>query len=128
MDIKELSKVNESSNAGVWVPIKHPHTAEEMPIKFKIRGASSDEFFKLRDKLQSEMLEASIEGKKFDHEEFGLRLVAGMVVDIDGLEADGKPMKDAMQVFKTDGLRFIFHQLDADIKKKANFIQPESDS
>ena len=128
MDITQLAKVNEASNAGVWIAIKHPQTGEDMPIKFKVRGSTSDEFYRLKDQLQAEMLTASVEGKELDSDELAMRLVAGMVVDIDGLEKDGKPMKDALQVFKTDGLRFIFKQLDVEIKRKANFTQPDSTS
>lgn len=126
MDILDLAKINDASNSGVWVDIKHPQTGDKLPIRFRILGSTSDEFFKLRDKLQSEMLTASVEGKEVDSDELGMRLMAGMVVDIEGLEKDKKPMKDAMQVFKTAGLRFIFHQLDIEIKRKANFTQPES--
>lgn len=126
MDIKELAKVNEPSNTGVWVDIKHPASGDKLPIRFKILGASSDEYFKLRDKLQTEMLTASMDGKEYDNDEMGLRLVAGLVVGIEGLEANGTPLTDAMQVFKTDGLRFIFHQLDIEVKKKANFLPPAS--
>lgn len=128
MDISELSKVNEASNSGVWVNIKDPNTGDELPIKFKVRGSTSDEFYRLKDKLQTEMLTASVEGKEIDSDELGMRLVAGMVVDIEGLEKDKKPMKDAMQVFKTEGLRFIFQQLDVEIKRKANFTKPDSAS
>lgn len=128
MDISQLSKVNEASNSGVWVAIKDPNTAEDLPVRFKVRGSTSDEFYRLKDKLQAEMLTASVEGKELDSDELGMRLVAGMVVDIDGLEKDGKPMKDALQVFKTDGLRFIFQQLDVEIKRKANFTKPDSAS
>lgn len=128
MDISQLSKVNEASNSGVWVAIKDPNTGEDLPVRFKVRGSTSDEFYRLKDKLQAEMLTASVEGKELDSDDFGMRLVAGMVVDIDGLEKDGKPMKDALQVFKTDGLRFIFQQLDVEIKRKANFTKPDSNS
>lgn len=128
MDISQLSKVNEASNSGVWVAIKDPNTGEDLPVCFKVRGSTSDEFYRLKDKLQAEMLTASVEGKELDSDELGMRLVAGMVVDIDGLEKDGKPMKDALQVFKTDGLRFIFQQLDVEIKRKANFTKPYSNS
>lgn len=128
MDISQLSKVNEASNSGVWVTIKDPNTVEDLPVRFKVRGSTSDEFYRLKDKLQAEMLTASVEGKELDSDELGMRLVAGMVVDIEGLEKDGKPMKDALQVFKTDGLRFIFQQLDVEIKRKANFTKPDSNS
>lgn len=128
MDISQLSKVNEASNSGVWVAIKDPNTGEDLPVRFKVRGSTSDEFYRLKDQLQAEMLTASVEGKELDSDELGMRLVAGMVVDIDGLEKDGKPMKDALQVFKTDGLRFIFQQLDVEIKRKANFTKPDSNS
>ena len=128
MDISQLSKVNEASNSGVWVAIKDPNTGEDLPVRFKVRGSTSDEFYRLKDQLQAEMLTASVEGKELDSDELGMRLVAGMVVDIEGLEKDGKPMKDALQVFKTDGLRFIFQQLDVEIKRKANFTKPDSNS
>lgn len=120
MDIKELAKANEPANSGVWVTIKHPVTKEDLPIRFKILGATSDAFYKLRDKLQTEMFTQD----KIDSEELGLRLVAGMVVDVDGLEDGNKPLKDALTIFKMEGMRFIFEQLDTEVKKKANFMPP----
>lgn len=120
MDIKDLAKVNESSNSGVWVNIKHPVTKDDLPIRFKILGSTSDAFYKLRDQLQTE----AFTQEKIDHDELGLRLVAGLVVDVEGLEADKKPLKDALTIFKMEGMRFIFEQLDTEVKKKANFMQP----
>lgn len=121
MKLTELSEVNKPANEGVWVSIKHPLTKEVLPIRFKIIGATSDRFYKLRDELQSEALASDT--KEIDS--FGLRLVAGMVVDIEGLEDEnGQPMKDAMKVFKTEGMRFIFEQLNVEVSKRANFMQP----
>lgn len=120
MDIKDLAKENEPANSGVWVSIKHPVIKKDLPIRFKILGATSDAFYKLRDKLQTE----AFTQEKIDHDDLGLRLVAGLVVDVEGLEQDGSPLKDALQIFKMEGMRFIFEQLDAEVKKKANFMQP----
>lgn len=120
MEINDLAKANEPANTGVWVTIKHPITKEDLPIRFKILGATSDAFYKLRDKLQTE----AFTQEKIDHDDLGLRLVAGLVTDVDGLEDNGAPMKDALKIFKTEGMRFIFEQLDAEVKKKANFMLP----
>lgn len=123
MDIKDLAKVNKLSNDGVWVDIKHPYTGEKLPIRFKVLGSQSDKFFKLKEDFYAARFAAAAEGKD-NTDELKLGLIAGLVVDIEGLEKNGKPMKDAMEVFKTEGLMFIYHQLDEEVNKKENFTQP----
>ena len=120
MDIKDLAKANEPANSGVWITIKHPVTKEDLPVRFKILGATSDAFYKLRDRLQTE----AFTQEKIDHDELGMRLVAGLVVDVEGIEDGKKAVKDALTIFKMDGMRFIFEQLDIEVKKKANFMLP----
>lgn len=141
MDITKLAQINESSGFGVWVVIKNPLTSEELlsdateegpakPIRFKVCGVTSDRFYKLRDQLEQEAMVASFSLKEGEQdpedEDRKMRLVAGMVTDIEGLEIQGRKCQgsDALEIFKTPGLRFIFNQLNVDIRRKSNFLTP----
>lgn len=148
MDIQDLAKLNESSNSGVWVNIKNPLTQKDIlietgdqadgksvskPLRFKVCGVTSDRYYKLRDQIQAEQFQIAFEkaqsdskADQSDDDEAGMRMVAGMVLEVDGLEINGKSCgpEDCMAIFKTKGLRFIYNQLDIDIKRRTNFTQP----
>lgn len=124
MNLQDLAKTNELANEGVWVQITHPQTRQPIDgVRFKIIGNTSDKFYELRDALAREAVESD---GKVNHEDMTMRMIAGMVVDIEGLEDNGKPIKDAMKVFKTPGLKFIFKQLDIEAGTRSNFLPPES--
>lgn len=137
MNIQELAKINEPANAGVWINILDPNTLEEIqsadaegnkrPLRVRVYGASSDRYYQLKDQIQDEIFQAAYEGKPIEKEDQGMRLVAGMVAEFDNLTMpDGRPCtaEDALAIFKTPGLKFIYKQLDVDIKNRANFTKP----
>lgn len=137
MNINDLAKINEPANAGVWIAILDPNTQKEIqvkgkdgnekPLRVRLYGATSDHYYGLRDQIQDEMFQAAYEGKPIDKEDQGMRLVAGMIAEFDELTMpDGQPCtaENALEVLKTPGLKFIYKQLDMEIKKRENFIKP----
>lgn len=128
MDLNSLD-LTKNSNEGAWVDLKHPATAEKLPMKIKVIGKDSDKFIEMSEKYSRSSLDDLKTNKSFEQrleksKEYADSLLINCTIDWQGIELDGKKLD-----FTPDNVKLIYkrfnwirEQVDAAIADRANFL------
>jgi len=128
VDLNKLD-LTKSSNEGAWVDLKHPATAEKLPMKIKVIGKDSDKFIEMSEKYSRSSLDDLKTNKSFEQrleksKEYADSLLINCTIDWQGIELDGKKLD-----FTPDNVKLIYkrfnwirEQVDAAIADRANFL------
>lgn len=128
MDLNKLD-LTKASNEGAWVDLKHPATAEKLPMKIKVIGKDSDKFIEMSEKYSRSNLDDLKSNKTFEQrleksKEYGDQLLINCTLAWEGIELDGKKLDCTPENVKLVYKRFnwIREQVDTAIADRANFL------
>lgn len=122
-----------ASEAGVWVPLKHPDTGAVLSARLRLRGHDSPSYQALRIEQRRRRLEqlassgaTRVELEQLDEET--VEQLVCMTVDWEGLKHKGEAFAfsaaNARKLYTHKGWAWIREQAVSAIGNRANFLPP----